>query len=164
MQPPVAIAVDDLGHDKGGHGRNLDASWTLQGSHGPILGHADPVPEQGRYSILSASHGQGAAVTNTPADMRMNSKYDPIPADAPEQSGLCGAVSRLAQPCAAVVGRPGRASGLAPGGPLPVPGRVAGIYDPRADGGGGTVRRAVRARAACRSCTQPEENDHVFHR
>src|SRR5262245_39292798 len=63
MQPPVALAVDDLGHAKGGHGRHLDAIWTLQGSHGPIFGHADHGPGRGTYSRLSSSQRQ---VTDRP--------------------------------------------------------------------------------------------------
>ena len=143
---------------------HLDDIWTRQGYHSPTFGHADHVPGRESYSRLFSSHRQVAETTNAPSEMSMDCEHIQIPTDAPEQSGLCRPVSCPTQRCAAVVGRPGRASGLAPGGAVPLPGRVAGVYDPRADGGGGTARRGVRARAAYPSRTQPEENDHVFHR
>ena len=158
MEPPVAAAVDDLGYCRGYQAPHLDDIWTLQGCHGSTFGHADHVPGRESYSRLFASHRQVAETTNAPSDMSMDCEHIQIPADAPEQSGLCRPVPCPAQRRAVVVGRPGRASGLAPGGAVPLPGRIAGVYDPRAAGSGGTARRGVRVVQACRDRTQPEEN------
>src|SRR4029453_4261565 len=117
---------------------DLDAVWTLQGGRNPIYERAGPRPERAGDFILSTRHRQVTAITHARARLRMEGKHDPIPADAPEQSGLCGPVSHAAPWCA-VVGWPRRASGLLPGGPVPLPGRVASVHAPRADGGGGTA-------------------------
>src|SRR5262249_58509075 len=114
MAPPVTAMVNALGHCGGGTPPDLDAIWTLQGSRSPIFGRAGPMPERAGYSILSSRHRQDTAIPHEPARMRIEGKHDPIQADAPEQSGLCGPVWHAALWCA-VVGRPRRASGLLPG-------------------------------------------------
>src|SRR5215470_9884362 len=144
MAPPVQAMVNALGHCGGCTPPNLNAIWTLQGRRSPKFKRAGPMPERAGDSILSSRHRHGTVRTPTRARLRMEGQHDPIQADTPAQSGLCGPVSHAAPWCA-VVGRPRRASGLLPGGPVPLPGRVAGVHAPRADGGGGTARGGVRA-------------------
>src|SRR5215813_4541803 len=148
MAPPVTAMVNALGHCGGGTPPDLDAIWTLQGSRSPIFERAGPMPERAGYSILYSRHRQVTAIPKAPARMRMEGKHGPIQTNAPEQSGFCGPVSHAAL-WGAVVGRPRRACGLLPGGPVPLPGRVAGVHDPRAHGGGGTARGGMRAVQAC---------------
>src|SRR5215475_13221417 len=136
MTPRVQAMVNALKHCRGYTPPNLDAIWTLRGWRSPIFERSSPIPERAGDSILSSRHRQDTAITHARARLRMEGKHGPIQADTPEESGLCGAVSHAA-PWGAVVGRPRRACGLLPGGPVPRPGRVTGVHAPRADGGGG---------------------------
>src|SRR5262245_31023412 len=122
--------VNALGHCGGCTPPNLDAIWTLRGSRSPIFERSCPIPERAGDSILSSRHRQDTVITYARARLRMEEKYGPIQTVTPEQSGLRDPVS-YAAPWGAVVGRPRRASGLLPGGPVPLPGRVAGVHGVR---------------------------------
>src|SRR5262249_37780619 len=150
MTPPVTAMVNALGHCRGCTPLNLDTIWTLRGGRSPRSERSSPMPERAGDSILSSRHRQVTDITHARARIDMEGKHDPIQTVAPAQSGFCGPVSH-AVPWGAIVGRPRRASGLLPGGPVPLPGRVIGVHAPRADGGGGTGRCRVRAVQASRS-------------
>ena len=133
MAPPVQAMVNALGHCRGCMPPHLNAIWTLRGRRSPISERAGPMPERVGCSRLSSGTGESRLEPKASASLHREEQHDPIQADAPEQSGLCGAVSHAA-PWGAVVGRPRRAYNLLPGGSVPLSGRVAGVHAPRADG------------------------------
>ena len=103
MAPPAT--VNALGHYEGFMPPNLDAIWTLQGGRTPIYERAGPRPERAGDSILSSRHRQDTTRTEGTRTLHREEQHDPIQADAPEYSRLCGPVSHAA-PWGAVVGRP----------------------------------------------------------
>src|SRR5215510_7007489 len=67
--------------------------------------------------------------------------YAPVPTAAPDQSGVCSAVSRPAPLGTNELGRARRACGLRADDALPLAGRVAGVHTPCPRGSAGTVKR-----------------------
>src|SRR5262245_28408547 len=82
----------------------------------------------------------------------------PAPAAAPDQSGLCGAVSGPAPLGTNELGRTRRACGLGADDALSLAGRVAGVHPPCPGGRAGPVKRVGRTTGAAqaRGCAPGE--------
>src|SRR5499427_8670127 len=66
--------------------------------------------------------------------------YAPVPAAAPDRSGVCGVVACPAFRGTVGLGRTRRACGLGAGDALPLAGRVAGVSRPGVDRSAGAAR------------------------
>ena len=106
----------------------------------------------GRYEFLSFRSAVGARAwlatileDDTIAQRgRTESRYAPTSTRSPDLSGLCRTVSLPAPRGPAVLGRQGRASGLRPGGTLPLGGGVASVPRPCVDRSTGAAACMVR--------------------
>ena len=125
---------------------SLHSIYTLPWDHAPNL-HAGAMVLHGAR-IVSSWHATNNAKMPRRNGALPEVAYVPAPTAAPDQSGVCRAVSRPAPLGTTELGRARRACGVGADDALPLAGRAAGVHTPRPGWRAGPVKRGVRTMGA----------------